>query len=520
MNNIKDYIKEYYSNMIVYNAKYFVKNLISSDRLTDIILNEDLSSINYLYKTGEYISNNEIKIVEYFNNMSSDKINELATVVVNGFLKGYDAQNLDYSNKTFVTLYYPLGFEKMAKEVYNLLSDKFKIVFEISSSTNPNKQFDFFHKNNRALYIDDNYVNKFLCSYENEMTNNYDILKNYGGQLYIETFGAKRVLPKKDVLICFNKDYSKCLNKLNNKFNQLYKKYTNSNERSFTIISYPCPDIGDNFEEIFNEVIKINTLDCNKYEKIHQKIIDVLDLGDYVHIKGKGENKTDLVVNLHKLADPETETNFENCTADVNIPVGEVFTSPVLNGTNGVLYVSEVYLNGLKFTDLEINIKDGKTVSYNCSIFDDKKHNLEYIEDNILYRYDSLPMGEFAIGTNTLAYIIARKYNIQDKLDILIAEKTGPHFAFGDTCFSNQEDIDTYNPDGKKIVAKDNEISLLRKTDISKAYFGCHTDITIPFDELESINVVTYEGNEISIIQDGKFVLPGTEELNIPLENI
>ena len=36
-----------------------------------------------------------------------------------------------------------------------------------------------------------------------------------------------------------------------------------------------------------------------------------------------------------------------------------------------------------------------------------------------------------------------------------------------------------YNPDGREVIARDNEISFLRKTDMSKAYFSCHTDITI-----------------------------------------
>ena len=49
----------------------------------------------------------------------------------------------------------------------------------------------------------------------------------------------------------------------------------------------------------------------------------------------------------------------------------------------------------------------------------------------------------------------AKKLKIEDVLPILIAEKTGPHFAFGDTCFSYQEDIKTYNPDGKEIIAKE-----------------------------------------------------------------
>ena len=28
------------------------------------------------------------------------------------------------------------------------------------------------------------------------------------------------------------------------------------------------------------------------------------------------------------------------------------------------------------------------------------------------------------------------------------------------------------------------KVSILRKEDVSKAYLGCHTDITIPYDEL------------------------------------
>ena len=127
-------------------------------------------------------------------------------------------------------------------------------------------------------------------------------------------------------------------------------------------------------------------------------------------------------------------------------------------------------------------------------------------------------MGEFAIGTNTAAYVMARKYGIEGKLPILIAEKMGPHFAVGDTCYSWAEDTPVYNPDGKEIVARDNEVSILRREDIAKAYLGCHTDITIPYDELEAVAVITSEGEETAVIRDGRFVLPGTEELNRPFE--
>ena len=128
--------------------------------------------------------------------------------------------------------------------------------------------------------------------------------------------------------------------------------------------------------------------------------------------------------------------------------------------------------------------------------------------------HDSLPMGEFAIGTNTRAYTMARRYGIEDVLPILIAEKTGPHFAVGDTCYRMCEDADTFNPDGKRIAAKDNEITLNRRTDKNKAYFGCHTDITLPYSELGLVTCIMEDGSRIDIIREGRFVLEGTQELN------
>lgn len=141
----------------------------------------------------------------------------------------------------------------------------------------------------------------------------------------------------------------------------------------------------------------INTLDYAKYQKMQQCIIDVLDSGTKVHITGRGGNRTDLTVALHPLTDPDKQTIFENCVADVNIPVGEVFTSPVLAGTNGTLHVSEVFLNGLQYLDLEIVFKDGMIERYNCGNFADEAQNKAYIRDNILmqslrhFRWASLP---------------------------------------------------------------------------------------------------------------------------------
>ncbi len=298
----------------------------------------------------------------------------------------------------------------------------------------------------------------------------------------------------------------------------LQNEFMPGDDYQFTIIAFPIPAIGPDFEEIFRETMKINTLDVETYQRIQQCLIDALDQGERVHVKGKGDNRTDIIVALAPLKDPATETRFENCLADVNIPVGEVFTSPKLEGTNGVLHVSYVYLNQLLFQELEIKITEGKVTDYTCRNYDEERKNKAFIKEHVLFHHDTLPLGEFAIGTNTLAYRMGRKYGILDKLPILIAEKTGPHFAVGDTCYSHSEEVVVRNPDGKEMIAKENSCSALRKSDPASAYFNCHLDITLPFDELEKIAVIKENGEEIVLIRDGKFVLPGTEGLNKPLE--
>jgi len=192
----------------------------------------------------------------------------------------------------------------------------------------------------------------------------------------------------------------------------------------------------------------------------------------------------------------------------------------MLKGTNGLLHLEEIFLDGLKYINLELLFKDGYIAEYNCSNFDEESKNKKYVEENLLFPNKTLPLGEFAIGTNTLAYVIAQKHNIVPILPILIGEKMGPHFAVGDTCYSWAEDSPVYNPNGKEIIARDNEVSILRKEDVSKAYFSCHTDITIPYAELDKIEAVTASGDRVLIIDDGRFVLKGTEELNIPLANL
>ena len=378
-----------------------------------------------------------------------------------------------------------------------------------------NKQYVYDHRDDIGLVMDKQYVERKLEVMRTTYEQNKEIAAGYAGPAVIDIFGEKTFVPQaKPEAVKLSEKQEELLVAMNGRAGRLTNEYLPGDERSFTIIAYPVPEIGEKYEEIFDEIIRINTLDAKLYEKVQQTLIDALDQAVEVHVKGKGKNKTDLYVAMHEMDDPSKETNFENCLADVNIPVGEVFTSPKLTGTNGVLHVGEVYLNDLKFIDLEITFKDGMISEYTCKNFKTEEENKAFIKENLLYNRDTLPMGEFAIGTNTTAYVMAKTYDILYQLPILIVEKMGPHFAVGDTCYSHCEETEVHNPDGKEIVAKYNECSK------EGEYFQCHTDITIPYEELDSICAITLGGDEILLIKDGKFVLSGTETLNEPLTEI
>ena len=487
----------------------------------DIVMDSDLTNTDYLYQYGLYVGENETGSAMFLNTFSEEEIQAMADTFTEGYRMGFVATQKDLSKKTTAEIRYPIGFERMARAaVKNFEKLNLRSVMR-PYSTSANKQYDYDHKENQALWMDKGYVERSLEVYRTVFEKYKDICPGYAGPAVIEVFGEVPFSPEsREANIRLDEKQQQLSIYERSQFVQMLNKAIHGEERSFTIIAYPIPEIGDKFEEIFAETVKLNTLDYILYRDMQQKMIDVLDQAERVHILGANGNKTDLYVSIYPLANPEKETAFENCVADVNIPVGEVFTSPVLKGTTGKLHVSQVYLGSYNYLNLEIDFVDGMITNYTCTNFESEEENKKYIQDNILHHHETLALGEFAIGTNTTAYKMAREYDIAAKLPILIAEKTGPHFAVGDTCFTYDEDNITYNPDGKAIVARDNEVSIQRKTDMSKAYFNCHTDITIPYDELGSIKVIKKDGSTEDIIIDGRFVVPGTEELNKPLDEM
>ncbi|NDL67338.1 aminopeptidase [Anaerotalea alkaliphila] len=494
-----------------------------------ILEEENLGDPRYLFRYGIFLGENELETARHLAALPEGMLEAMARTYVDAFFRGYARDEKDLTGKKTVNLSYQAGFEPVLRRAAALFRERGLLPlvhFDLEGSPRPrlihtksSRQLEYDHRFDDGILLTEGRTRVAADLYDRLLEKHHDLVTGMAGPAVMESFGEKPFVPAQNPwAVKYTPEQTEQKTVHTSRMNAVYNKHLPRSAWSFTIITYPLPEIGPDYEAVFQETIRVNTLDVDLYERIQKTMIDALDRASHVRVTGRNGNRTDLVVALPPLKDLERQTNFNNCTADVNVPVGEVFTSPQLKGTNGLLHVKEVYLFDLQYRDLEFTFQDGVTVDYACANYEDPEENRRYVQENLLHPHQSLPLGEFAIGTNTTAYAMARRYRIGKLLPILIEEKTGPHFAIGDTCYSWSEDLPVHNQDGKEVMAKDNERSICRKTDVAGAYTYKHTDITIPYDELGDIVGVTEQGEEIPLLRNGRFVLPGTEELNIPLD--
>ena len=85
------------------------------DFATDIILNSDLSDLRYLYRYGEFVSENETGVAEFLNSLSQEEIDKMASTYTEGYRIGFITGRKDITKKKTVNIRYSLGFERMVK---------------------------------------------------------------------------------------------------------------------------------------------------------------------------------------------------------------------------------------------------------------------------------------------------------------------------------------------------------------------------------------------------------------------
>ena len=332
-----DHMRDYSEDVFEYRIREQLDPEL--DFATKIVMESDLSDPDILYQYGEYISENEIDTLKFLNKLPQEEITAMAKTYVDGFHEGFIINNIDMSPKRSVNIRYTIGFEPVVREAVRLFSEigLAPIIYRSGVSvltrglhkigyvsSSPNPQYEYDHRYDQAIFFDNRFMKHKLECYHNAYEHYKDEAYVFAGPACMETFGEIPFLPEnKEENLKLSKKQQELSVEFQMKASEIMNQYIKPEQRSFTIIAYPIPEIGDNFEEIFKEVVKVNTLDKDKYRQIQQHLIDALDQAVEVHVKGKGKNKTDLYVAMHEMDDPSKETNFENCLADVNIPVGE-----------------------------------------------------------------------------------------------------------------------------------------------------------------------------------------------------
>ena len=139
---------------------------------------------------------------------------------------------------------------------------------------------------------------------------------------------------------------------------------------------------------VYNAILPDKDDPVSYWEKVkarQDKVVDWLKGKKQVHVTAPG---TDLSLSVEGRP-------FINCSCEVNVPDGEVFTSPIENSANGYVHFTypTVY-QGYEVTNVRLEFEDGKVV----------KATADKNEDFLLSKLDTDPgarlLGEFAIGTN------------------------------------------------------------------------------------------------------------------------
>ncbi|HMN95054.1 MAG TPA: aminopeptidase [Phycisphaerales bacterium] len=160
------------------------------------------------------------------------------------------------------------------------------------------------------------------------------------------------------------------------------------NHTRWCVLRWPTPSMAqlanmstEAFEEFY---FRVCCLDWSKMERAAKALADRMSRTDMVHLRGPGD--TDLTFSIKGIG-------VVPCTGHMNIPDGEVFTSPVKESVNGIIHFNTPTLyNGVSFENIRLEFRDGRIVKAWSAQNDDRLQQV--LDTDAGARY----VGEFAIG--------------------------------------------------------------------------------------------------------------------------
>lgn len=230
----------------------------SQDFAVRIVMNADLSRTDYLYNFGEYISEDTIATAEYINSLPEQTVRNMAHTFAEGYRLGLVRTCIDLSKKKTVEIVYELGFERVVRYAIEefarmglsvtMVRAPYRLVSKSSNRKNgytgaiPNMQFDYDHKNDIGLFLDDEYVSKRLRAMQEAYEEVKDLARLFAGPAVIETFGEEPFAPGKcEHAVKLSHPQQEKLTYMRNEGVKITNRYIPGDERSFTAIDFPVP---------------------------------------------------------------------------------------------------------------------------------------------------------------------------------------------------------------------------------------------------------------------------------------
>ena len=221
--HLKEAVYWYVSDYSDDHIEYRIRELIdpSLDFAVRIIMDSDLNDLRYLYRYGEYITDNEIKMAQHLNSLSEQQIKDMAATFTEGYRKGFILGNKPLEKKQTVNIRYCVGFERLVREeikqfeamglkptIYraavNSINKRMHIKIGYYGAS-PNKQMEFDHRFDNALYLDGDFVERKLGALKNAYEKHKELADVHGGPAVMEVFGEKPFEPD-DAKECYHLD--------------------------------------------------------------------------------------------------------------------------------------------------------------------------------------------------------------------------------------------------------------------------------------------------------------------------
>lgn len=273
----------------------------------------------------------------------------------------------------------------------------------------------------------------------------------------------------------------------------LYRHLQEKCQLSWCIAAYPNKSWAENIfpnsknplEELKKHIFKMCLVDTEnptkEWDKVlnkNQKIINKLNQLDIDKLIYKNSLGTNLTIYLPK---NYLYSSAKDPKAIVNMPSYEVFTSPIYNKTEGIVYSSKPLIyNGGLIDNFYIKFKNGRAIEYDAQV------GKEILKEIIETDSNSCYLGEAALVEKD-SPIAQMNINFQTTL---IDENASCHLALGSgfaECLKNG-------------ITLTNEELQSRGVNISKQ----HVDFMIGTNDL-NITAITHSKEEIPIFKDGKF---------------